>query len=353
MNFKLFIIIGFCFLLPSCVFAEMGILNAKVLEIISEESVSLFEDSKDIYSQKIKLEISGSSDNQIVEATNELSRLSVGDRVFVEKLFETDNGTETYIVREVDRSLFLNSFLLLFLFSVIYFGGTKGLRSVASLLISFLVIIYFLVPSILNGYSPVLISILVSVFILFVAIYFTHGFNWVSSSAFLGTVLSVLITGILSYLGVIMASFSGLGTEEAFMLSIYGGENIDFSGLLLGATIIGTLGVLDDVSITQSAAVREIYCIKKDMDIRQVYERAMIIGREHVGAVINTLALAYAGASLPLILIFYKSEQSLYYILSQEIFSVEIMRTVVGSIGLILSVPITTFLAAYFLREEK
>jgi len=321
---KLLIIL---FLIPFFVIAESPeIFKGEVLDITFEEDTIIPEINLETFVQDLKIKIiEDNNKEKIIDVKNDYIRLKKGDRVFVEN---TGNGTKeegSFIIKEKDRTGPLFYFLIIFVSSIIFFGGMQGVRSVFSLFLSFVAIGYILIPAIMSGYSPVLISSAVATAILFIAIYFTHGFNRESTSAFLGTVISVIVTGFLSYVGVKMAQFTGMGTEEAFILSLHGGVSIDFSGLLLGGIIIGTLGVLDDVAVTQSIVVREIYKLQKDMKFSDVYKRALSVGKEHVGAMVNTLALAYTGASLPLILIFYKSEYPVSLILSQEIFSVEVL----------------------------
>jgi uncharacterized membrane protein len=189
--------------------------------------------------------------------------------------------------------------------------------------------------------------------ILFLAIYFTHGFNGVSTVAFSGTVFAVVLTGFLAYIGVSLAHFTGFATEEAFYLNLNTIGTLDFTGLLLGGIMIGVLGVLDDIAVTQAAVVRELYHSATYLSRKEVYKKALNVGKEHVGALVNTLALAYTGASLPLLLLFSSNDTSMSNVINQEIFATEIIRTVVGSIGLILTVPITTLLAVYLLKGYK
>jgi uncharacterized membrane protein len=210
-----------------------------------------------------------------------------------------------------------------------------------------------LVPSLLKGYPPVLTSIIIAAVILFIAIYLTHGFNRESTVAFLGTVSAVMLTGILAYLAVTFARLSGFASDEAVYLNFNTNGALDFTGLLLGGIMIGVLGVLDDIAVTQAAVVSELYNSAPHLSRKEIYKKALRVGREHVGALVNTLALAYTGASLPLLLLFSISDFSGASIINQEIFATEIIRTAVGSIGLILTVPITTLLAIYMLKGYK
>lgn len=171
--------------------------------------------------------------------------------------------------------------------------------------------------------------------------------------AFTGTVMAVILTGVLAYLGVELASLSGFASDEAVYLNFNTRGTLDFAGLLLGGIMIGVLGVLDDITITQAAIVSELYNSASHLSRKEVYMKAIRVGKEHVGALVNTLALAYTGASLPLLLLFSTSDSSMGSIINQEIFATEIIRTTVGSIGLVLTVPITTLLAVYLLKGYK
>lgn len=204
-----------------------------------------------------------------------------------------------------------------------------------------------------KGYSPILVSVSIATIILFIAIYFTHGFNRESTIAFSGTIISVVLTGLLAYFSVQIVQLTGFNTEEAVFLNIGNTVNLNFHGLLLGGILIGVLGILDDIAITQSVFVSEIYNSSINLTRKEVYKKAMRVGREHVSALVNTLMLAYAGASLPLLLLISNYDYPFRYVISNELFATEIVRTIVGSIGLVLAVPITTILAVYFLKGYK
>lgn len=149
-----------------------------------------------------------------------------------------------------------------------------------------------------------------------------------------------------------MAKLSGFGSDEAVYLNFNTHGSLDFAGLLLGGIIIGTLGVLDDIAITQTAVVRELLHTDGNLTKKDIYRKALNVGREHVGALVNTLALAYTGASLPLVLLLSQSTMPALFLINSEVFATEIIRTVVGSIGLIMTVPITTALAVLYLSKS-
>lgn len=348
-------VIGLFFLLifiPQISFAleKNEIQRARVLEIVNEQKTTVFGSNSDFTEQELNIEIiSGSEKGKKVIIYNDYINLKKGDKIFIDR--HIDTGETFYKILEKDRRLNLFLFVVFFIAMILFFGKKQGLRSLLSLFGSILLIAYILLPLILKGYNPLFVSIGISSLILFFAIYFTHGFKKTSTIAFLGTLIAVCFTSILSYIASITLGFSGFGSEEATFLSLKADSYIDFSGLLLGGIIIGVLGVLDDIAITQVAIVRELYSVG-NISKKEIYKKAISVGQEHVGALVNTLALAYTGASLPLLLLLSMSDAPLSVIISQEKFSVEIIRTIVGSVGLVLTVPITTFLAVYFVKKE-
>lgn len=330
------------------------IVKAKVIEVLSEEKREVpGSDVPGIY-QTISVEIlEGDQKGKVITLENDYLTLKEGERFFLYHSVDGQDGRESYSVRDIDRRPIIIIFIALFIAVVLLFSGKQGMRSLIGLAGSFFVILYVLIPSLLGGYPPILTSIVVATAILFLAIYFTHGFNRVSTVAFTGTVLAVILTGILAYIGVSFARFTGLSTEEAFYLNLNTRGALDLTGLLLGGIMIGVLGVLDDIAITQSAVVRELYASAPHLSKKEVYGKALRVGKDHVGALVNTLALAYTGASLPLLLLFSSGDSSMGSVINQEIFATEIIRTVAGSIGLILTVPITTLLAVHMLKGYK
>lgn len=333
---------------------KVEIIKARVVEVLNQEKKDVpGTDVQSVY-QTIKVEVlEGNKKGEIITVENDFLVLKKGDRFFLRHSIDGLDGREMYSVRDIDRRASMLFFIILFVVVVLIFSSKQGIRSLIGLAGSFFVILYVLVPSLLNGYPPVLTSVVIASIILFFAIYFTHGFNRTSTVAFIGTVIAVIFTGILAYLGVTLAHLTGFASEEAFYLNFNTRGTLDFAGLLLGGIMIGVLGVLDDIAVTQAAVVSELYGSASHLSRKEIYTKALRVGKEHVGALVNTLALAYTGASLPLILLFSTSDSSLSSIINQEIFATEIIRTIVGSIGLILTVPITTLLAVYLLKGHK
>lgn len=353
------VLLGFISLQGVPLFAQefhedlQAIWKARVVKVVSEEVAPLPGIELETLVQELKLEfIEGDKKGDEVLVVNDYTPFKEGDVVYVNYL-KTVQGRELYSVREIDRSSGLLILATLFIGVIILFGRFQGMRSLVSLVASFVVIIFVLLPLLLKGFPPVLVSTCVGFIILFFAIFFTHGWNRESFVAFLGTSIAVCLTGLLAYLSVKGLALTGFASDESVYLNIGTQGTLDFSGLLLGGIIIGILGVLDDIAVTQVAVVAELVRSVENVSKKDIYVRALRVGREHVGALVNTLVLAYTGASLPLLLLFVQSNASTALVLNQEIFATEIVRTVIGSIGLILTVPITTFLAVYFISKEN
>ena len=240
-----------------------------------------------------------------------------------------------------------------FLLVLVTAGLKKGLGSIVGLAISLAIITKFIVPQILAGRDPIAIALIGSIVMLLSTMYLAHGFHKQTSIAVLATAVTLSVTGILSVIFVNLTKLSGLGSEDATSLQI-GLNTINFRGLLLGGMMIGALGVLDDITTGQTAAVYELHKANPSLHFLELIKRARKIGTEHIASLVNTLVMAYAGASLALfiILVMNPSHQPLWVIFNSELIAEEIVRTLAGSIGLILAVPITTVLAATVVTRE-
>ena len=274
-------------------------------------------------------------------------KLIPGDTVV---LLRSVNGNNTITYSIVDKYR-LDSILYIalgFFLLVITVAGTKGIGSIIGMGISLLVILKFIVPSIIAGGDPLMISIIGAIVIMITSIYLAHGFSKQTSIAIVATAISLIVTGLLSISFVQMAHLSGLGNEDATMLQ-FGTIAINLQGLLLGGIIIGTLGVLDDTTTTQAATIFELHKTNTKLTFEQLLKKGFSIGTEHIASLVNTLVLAYAGASLVLFIIFVinPTHQPYWVILNSEIITEEVIRTLCGSIGLVLAVPITTVIAAF------
>ncbi len=327
----------------------------KVTKILEEGTIENDGFKSDF--QKLKVQIlDGKSKGREIEIENggfatlrEDQKVKPGDEIIVSKV--TDDQNTYYYVYDSNRTPSLWIIGTLFLFIVVLFGKKKGVSSLVGLIASVLIIIYLIIPLILSGQNPVLVSLGGSVLIAIISMYLAHGFNKQTSLSLISTLITLFISSIFSFLAVGMAKLNGTGTEESFYLQFGPLQNLNLQGLLLGGIIIGALGVLDDVTTSQTAAIQELKSANHRLSFKQLYQKGLNIGREHIASLVNTLFLAYAGASLPLFLIFsMNKDQPLWVILNSEYMAEEIVRTLIGSASLILAVPISTFLAAKFLK---
>ncbi|MFE3068987.1 YibE/F family protein [Streptomyces sp. NPDC059247] len=257
-----------------------------------------------------------------------------------------------YSVTDVNRKLPIALLAGIFALAVVLVGRLRGLMALVALVISFLVLTFFILPAILEGSNPLVVAVVGSSVIMLAALYLCHGLSARTSVAVLGTLISLLLIGLLGSLFIDWASLSGNTDDNTGLIhGLY--PDIDMSGLLLAGIIIGSLGVLDDVTVTQTSAVWELHQADPDMGPRALYRAGIRIGRDHIASVVNTLVLAYAGAALPLLLLFSIAQSSMGTVANSELVAEEIVRTLVGSIGLVASVPLTTALAALVVSADR
>ena len=335
---------------------QVSYMKAKVVSIDSSHMEEVpGTDTQENYQTIHALILDGSDNGQTVVLDNDYLKLSVGEEFYLTKTVRAEDGQILYAVSDPYRLPALIFFAVLFLVLVIIFGGIQGLRGLISLAGSFILILYVLLPGILHGYSPILLSIGISSLIIILGSYITHGFNKTTSSAVLGMIGTVLITGALAYWAVNWANLSGFNNEEATYLNFDTHGSINFVGLLFGGIMIGLLGVLYDIAIGQAISVEELHKVAPHLPRLTIYNRAIRIGREHIGALVNTLVIAYVGVSLPLLLLYSESATagSIGLTINREIFATEIIRTLIGSIGLVLAVPITTLITTLILIRKN
>jgi uncharacterized membrane protein len=254
---------------------------------------------------------------------------------------------------DYDRSGVLILLLVVFVLAVLSIGRWKGFGSLVSLGISMFVIFTYIIPHILAGEDPVRISLIGSGILLGISLYLTYGWNLKTHASVISMVITLVITGVLTVLFVDLAHLTGYGDENALYLIQLSTTQINPQGLLLGGMIIGTLGILDDLVTSQSAAVVEIHGANPSLGFKQTFLRAIHIGQDHVAATVNTLVLAYTGASLPLLLVFTLANGSFRYLLNTEMLAEEIVRTLVGSLGLVAAVPISTLVATLIIAYQE
>ena len=353
------------FLAPIFVFAQNNIsediFKAEVTGIL-EEREQVGDDGLVLLQQKVELEsLEGDLKGKkiIFDGLNEFEvvfshQYKAGDKVLVSRT-QNFEGRDIFYIIDYVRTGKIYFILAVFILCVIIIARWQGVKSLISLAISFLIILYFIIP-ILVGSNPLLISIIGGVGISIAMIYITYGFNKKSSIINLAFIFSVLLTAFLSLIFTNLTKLSGLAGEESMYLISLGQNVINLKGLLLAGIIIGTIGVLDDVIVSQVSTVEQLKKANPSLSVKEIYHRAKKVGTDHISSMVNTLFFAYAGASLPLLILFsLKQEPFLAFnqIISNEIIAVEIVRALVGGISLILAVPIANYLASYLLKIKS
>jgi uncharacterized membrane protein len=277
---------------------------------------------------------------------------NIGDRVLVTSTAGFQGQDEFYITDHI-RYPALGWLLILFIAAVVAVARLWGARSLLGLAFSFAVIFWFILPQILAGKDPVITAIIGGVIIMTITFYLSHGFNRKTHIALVSTALTLVITGILAKTFVELTRLTGYASEEALFLQSAQLPAINIRGLLLAGIMVGVLGVLDDITISQAAVVQAIKNTKPGIKTGELFVTAMKVGHDHIASLVNTLVLVYTGSALPLLLLFTESHRGFLEIVNYEIISEEIVRTLVGSLGLIVAVPITTLLASRFIKAEK
>jgi uncharacterized membrane protein len=280
----------------------------------------------------------------IETTTDGLPEMVAGDRVHVQGFVDADGATQ-YFVADFQRLPALAVLVALFVAAVLAVGGWHGLRSLLGLAVSLLIVVRFVVPAILAGSSPFLVALVGAMGVMVVTLYLAHGVNPMTTAAIVGTAAALLFTVALGVLFIDQGRITGFASEEAGLIR-FAVEGIDLRGLVLAGLIIAALGVLDDVTVSQASTVFAIHDADRTLAWRPLFARAMKVGRDHIASVVNTLFLAYAGASLVLLVLFSTNAVPVLELVNSEILAVEIVKTVVGSLGLIAAVPLTTALAA-------
>jgi len=333
-------------------YASDEYIEGKIVEIIEEKNVEVGGIQQVFQKVRVRLNCADNT-KKIIETDNNAMQspkpksFNVNDKVV---LLKTNiAGEEYYIITDFVRRGALVWLFLLFIFLTVLVGKKQGLYSILGTGFSFLLIFKIVLPNISNGANPVLIILLSSILIIPVTFYLSHGISKKTHVAIAGTFLSLVITSILALIFVKLSKLSGFSSDEAMFLQL-GGENIvNIRNLLLSGIIIGTLGILDDVTISQAAIVYQLKKINSQLSPWEIFEKSMSIGKDHISSMINTLILVYAGASFPLLLMFTNSTYTFPQVINYEIIAEEIVRTLVGSIGLVLAVPITTLLATRYI----
>jgi uncharacterized membrane protein len=270
--------------------------------------------------------------------------VEAGDRIVLAFVEQAPRG-EQYSFQDFDRAQPLLILLVVFVVSVLLLSRWRGLGSLVSLGFTLLLLVTFTLPAIMQGGPPLAIAVVTAATVMVVTLYLSHGFSVRTSVAMVGTLVSLILIGLLGSLFTQLGQFTGMVDEGSQYIATVA-RQVDLTGLLLAGLVIGALGVLDDVTVTQTWAVWELADADPDATRATLFGRAMRIGRSHVASTVNTLVLAYVGATLPLLLVFSALELPFGSAVSQEIVAQEVVRGLVGGLGIVAAVPVTTAVAA-------
>lgn len=336
-----------------------GTARARVTEIIEDGEIDLGGNVQRYQIALIEL-VEGEYEGILMEMDygkrqilSNAAYLRPGDEVLV-SIGKRPDGVLTVYFADFVRTDQLFLLAAIFAGTILLISRWKGLRSLLSMAFSLMIIIGFIIPHILAGEDPLWVSIIGSIILLAVTLYLTYGWTLKTHAAVLSMVFVLLITGTLAGLSVVFTRLTGSGDENALFLMQMLNTQINLRGLLLGGMIIGALGVLDDLVTTQASAVFELHHANPALGFSELFRSAMRIGQDHVAATVNTLVLAYAGASLPMLLMFSLGRGDYGYLVNFEFVAEEIVRTLVGSLGLVTAVPLTTAIAIGFaLRADS
>ena len=227
----------------------------------------------------------------------------------------------------------------------------RGVLSLVGLVVAFAILFWFVMPALLEGSSPTWVVLVGSSAIMFVVLYLAHGFSARTTTALLGTLFGLALTAVLGAVFVDLARLTGLSSEETVQLLQFD-PALDFSGLVLAGVVVAGLGILNDVTITQASAVWQLHEVDPDLSWRELFNRGMSIGRDHIASTVYTLAFAYAGIALPLLLLFELYHRPTGAVLTSSVVAEEVIRALVGGIALVLAVPVTTAIGAFVARAS-
>lgn len=276
-----------------------------------------------------------------------------GDKVVV-MVEEYEDGNLEVNIADYLREQYIFILIIGFVLALILIGKSKGVKTIITLIFTMLMIFKVLLPLMLRGYSPVIITVIISVAITVLTIILISGFTKKSLAAIVGTVTGVLIAGILAFVIGTRVKLTGLTSEEAVML-LYIPQNIkfNFKDLLFSGILLGALGAVMDVCMSIASSIEEINRVNSDLTMKELFFSGMNVGRDIMGTMSNTLILAYTGSAVPLMLLFMSYETSFFRIVNLDIVATEIVRSISGSIGLILSIPITAIVSAMLIKRKN
>jgi len=332
--------------------------TARVTQVTTHEDKPVAGSTVSTHVTIYTVELLSGQENGQIRSIEEVSESATdpsfrkGETIVVGKRTNADAST-TYYAVDTYRLPAMTWLTLLFFAVAIIVGKRHGAFSILGLGLTALMIIFFVVPRIASGHNPLATSLIACFVIVTVSLYLGHGFNQRTTVALVSTLITLSFTAWVALKFVAWTSLMGTGSEEVFFLQSIGLENINTRGLLLGGIMLGVLGILDDITTAQSAVVDELQQANPKLNTGELYRRGISVGREHIASLINTLFLAYAGVSIPLFLLFSNTDQPVWFIVNSAPIAEEIIRTVIGSLCLVLAVPLTTAIAAHWFGTQQ
>lgn len=355
----LFLVCLFSFSTPT--FAMDLYYRGQVVKVLEDKNITI--DGINQRTQKLEVKVvdsklkdqpvitvdNGAAVNNDATLVSSQNYYQVDDWLFLSQDNDPTTGQTIYQIADFDRGQAIFLLFFIFIVTVLVVSSWHGLFSLLAMVLSFVIIFFFMLPNIYHGDNPLLIVSLSTILIIPSTFYMSHGINKKTTAAILGTVVSLFIAIGLSLIFIKLAKLTGTTSEESGFLMTLKPGIFDFKAILLSGIIIGVLGVIDDITISQAAIVAQLR--QTDPKSKKIFFQAMAIGKDHISSMINTLVLVYAGASMPLLLLFVDNQLPLGQLISFEPIAEELIRTLVGSVALVLAVPITTFIATKFIKH--
>lgn len=330
---------------------------AQVTGVVEEKQLS--DNGENHLTQLLNVKIEGGSyENKKIQVENNNSyvagqrKYKAGDEVFLvaEKDSENKLNFKVYDYNRLSPLLWL---FILFVVVTVVTGRVRGVTSFIGMACSFLIIFYFVLPQILAGANSFLVAIIAALAIVPLTFYLSHGFNRKATAAIIGTMITLVIVGVVATIAVDVSHLSGLASEEVNTLLLERPGVFNVKDLLLAGIIISLLGILDDIAISQAAIVFKLKEVSPNLKLGALFTKAMDVGRDHIASVVNTLVLVYTGAALPLLLLFLNNPAPFTEIMNEEFIAEEILRTLVASIGIVIAVPLTTLITVLIVMNSS
>lgn len=357
---KILLIISLWLAMSGVVIAESGELEREyvkgvVLNIEEETSELDFIDKIQVVTIEV---LDGQYKGDVIVTENVLSNsyvmdieVVVGQKVLLAE--ETYDGeTQFHIISQV-RDSYILGLLIVFALMLLIVGRFQGLKTIFTLGVTVFFIFMIEIPLLIKGYNALVVTVIVAIFITIITVTIISGLTKKSLASILGTVTGVVLAGGLSIFVSQKVHLTGLTSEEAIMLMNVEGVTFNFQHLLFSAILLGALGAIMDVSMSIASSIDELHNVNKELTMKALFDSGMRVGRDIMGTMSNTLILAYTGSMLPLLLLFRANSDSMVRLVNLDIIATEVIRSVAGSIGLVLTIPVTAVISVMLIKDKR